>query len=248
MKTPLFFLALLTLLTGALFAQEVEKLSEPQTLLFIRTVPEGARVLIDGKGVGATDDLFPIEPGVRRIVIELDGHTPQAKELTIRAGQITRLVLELKQSQSPTDATMGSDTNAVATVLKATINDVDDGQGREAIDLDRARQFNLPDMNGWSHKQRQEWVVDNKIDFLAENVRNRWGLVTTDLTLKPLANSKWDAITAAELDKVLSTKAPTPDGDREILERDGFRFYLLTRIIRESGGQYVKPLRDLLRL
>ena len=58
---------------------------------------------IDGKQAGTTDDLFCVEPGVRRIVIELDGCTPQSKELTVRAGQITRLVLQLKKSPGAID-------------------------------------------------------------------------------------------------------------------------------------------------
>ncbi len=227
MKTPLFFLALLTLLAGALFAQEVEKLSEPKTLLFIRTVPEGASVLIDGKKVGATDDLFRVEPGVRRIVIELDGHTPQSKELTIRAGRITRLVLQLKQSQSPTGAAVSKTTDAVAPALKAVINDADSMQGREAIDLDHAQLFNLPDANGWSRQQADDWLADNNIDLVAEYENNLWTLITRGMALNPIGNDRWDTMTATELDKVLSGEVPSAKLDIKVREQRSSRFHTL---------------------
>ena len=55
------------------------------TYLFVRTKPDGAKVLIDGKQVGVSDDLFPVDPGVRRIIVELEGHDPNGREVTIRA-------------------------------------------------------------------------------------------------------------------------------------------------------------------
>ena len=88
MTTAILLLALL----GA-----VESTEERDTLLYVATSPPGAEVLVDGKRVGTTDGLFPIEPGVRRIIVELDGHDQQGKDVTIRAGDITRLKLRLKR-------------------------------------------------------------------------------------------------------------------------------------------------------
>jgi len=70
------------------------------TFLFIRTKPDGAKVLIDGKQVGLSDDLFPVDPGVRRIVVELEGHDPGGREVTIRAGRIERGKLLLTKRPS----------------------------------------------------------------------------------------------------------------------------------------------------
>jgi len=76
---------------------DVEAKTKRDTLLYVATSPSGAKVLVDGKPIGTTDGLFPIEPGVRRIIVELRGHDQQGKEVTIRAGDITRLKLRLKR-------------------------------------------------------------------------------------------------------------------------------------------------------
>ena len=104
MSTTLLSLALLSVL-----APPVEVSEKPETLLFVRTTPAGAKVFLDGKPLGTTDDLFSVKPGVRRIVIELEGHDPQSKEVTIRAGEITRLVLEFKKALQEAGDRTGSD-------------------------------------------------------------------------------------------------------------------------------------------
>jgi len=76
---------------------DVEAKTKRDTLLYVATSPSGAKVLVDGKPVGTTDGLFPIDPGVRRIIVELEGHDQQGKDVTIRAGDITRLKLRLKR-------------------------------------------------------------------------------------------------------------------------------------------------------
>jgi type II secretion system protein G len=73
---------------------------ERGTFLFIRTKPGGAKVLIDGKYVGLSDDLFPVDPGVRRIVVELEGHDPNGREVTVRTGTIERVKLLLTKRSS----------------------------------------------------------------------------------------------------------------------------------------------------
>jgi len=87
----------LSLALLGLLGAPVETQATAETLLYVRTSPPGAKLLLDGKPLGTSDDLFAVEPGVRRIVIELEGHGPQAKELTIRAGEVTRIELELKK-------------------------------------------------------------------------------------------------------------------------------------------------------
>jgi len=68
---------------------------ERGTFLFIRTKPDGARVLIDGKQVGLSDDLFAVDPGVRRIIVELEGHDRNGRDVTVRVGRIERVKLDL---------------------------------------------------------------------------------------------------------------------------------------------------------
>ena len=84
-------------------AAEPPKTGEKRdTLLYVRTVPPGAKVLLDGKELGTSDDLFSVGPGVGRIVIELEGYQPGDKQVTIKANAVTRLELTLKrQAEAP---------------------------------------------------------------------------------------------------------------------------------------------------
>jgi hypothetical protein len=67
------------------------------TLLYVRTVPSGAKVLLNGEKLGTSDDIFSVGPGVGRIVIELEGYQSDPKEVTIKANAVTRLELILKR-------------------------------------------------------------------------------------------------------------------------------------------------------
>ena len=113
--------------------------------------------------------------------------------------------------------------------FEAIINDLDEGEGDEAINLDGSQQFDLPDMNGWSHQQRQDWIVDNRIDLLADYANNRWALATVNVKLKAIPAGKWDTVASAELGRVLSGTIPSADSDIEVLERGGFRYHILNR-------------------
>jgi len=75
---------------------------EPPTELYVRTIPDGAKVFLDGKEVGVTPGLFKVEPGAAKLVVKLKGHDPIEKEVEIHASRITRIELELKkQSINP---------------------------------------------------------------------------------------------------------------------------------------------------
>jgi type II secretion system protein G len=96
------------LCTLALFcatADQVETSRTADTLLYIRTVPSGAQILLDGKPLGSSDGLFPVEPGTYRIVVDLEGHEPQSQQISVRDGKITRIELELNQVPSVTSWT-----------------------------------------------------------------------------------------------------------------------------------------------
>jgi tetratricopeptide (TPR) repeat protein len=75
------------------------------TLLYVRTVPPGAKVLLDGKELGKSDDLFSVEPGVGKIVVELDGYKPDSKQVTIRGEAVTRIELALKPQGQAAEGT-----------------------------------------------------------------------------------------------------------------------------------------------
>jgi hypothetical protein len=88
-------------------APGVEKKAKPDTLLFVRTTPAGAEVRLDGKPLGTSNDLFPVGPGTYRIVVDLRGHQPYERLITICHGKITRIELTLEEKQ-PAGAASGT--------------------------------------------------------------------------------------------------------------------------------------------
>ncbi len=103
---------LLSILLLGVSGQHVEAAEDAETFLYVSTTPAGAEVLVDGKRLGASPDIFRVEPGVRRIVVELDGHDPQGRELAIRAKEITRVVFDLKRATGGTGGPSPDDLNA----------------------------------------------------------------------------------------------------------------------------------------
>lgn len=85
--------------------QKVANQNEPQTLLFVRTAPAGASIRLEGKELGKSDGIFPVDPGTYKIVIDLTGHEPNQQQITIREGRITRIELTLnKEGTAAADA------------------------------------------------------------------------------------------------------------------------------------------------
>jgi hypothetical protein len=74
-----------------------EALASPPTRLYVRTVPPGAKVTLDGKSLGKSDALFPVMPGTQTVQVELAGYLPEERRVEIRAEEITRVELELKR-------------------------------------------------------------------------------------------------------------------------------------------------------
>ena len=92
---------------GLLIAAEPVKTGEKRdTLLYVRTDPPGAKVLINGKEVGTSDGLFKVEPGEGTILVELEGREPDERQVIVRANAITRveLSLEPKADVEPQDS------------------------------------------------------------------------------------------------------------------------------------------------
>ena len=85
-----------SLALSCLLAPPVEKSDDATTHLYVRTSPAGAEIVLDGKSIGKSPGLFPVESGARRLVIELDGHVAEDQKITIRDGRVTRIELTLK--------------------------------------------------------------------------------------------------------------------------------------------------------
>ena len=56
-------------------------------------------MFLDGKELGTSDGEFPVGPGVGRVVVKLDGHQSETKEVTIEANRVTRIELALKPAK-----------------------------------------------------------------------------------------------------------------------------------------------------
>ena len=70
--------------------------SKRDTLLYVRTDPPGAKVLLNGEELGITNGLFRVKPGSGTIFIELEGRKPGQRPVIIRANAVTRVELSLQ--------------------------------------------------------------------------------------------------------------------------------------------------------
>ena len=93
-------LLILSALAGGMIAL-ADAAKDPPTELYVRTVPAGATVSVDGKRVGTSDNLFEVQPGPRKIDVALDGFEPGHKEVTVPSAQIKRVMFELKKQANP---------------------------------------------------------------------------------------------------------------------------------------------------
>ena len=156
----------------------------------------------------------------------------QSKGETMHATLLPLALLCLAAAEKPTEKAVRAKPKPIpakGATFEAIIGDLDEGEGDEAINLDGPQQFSLPDMDGWSHQQRQDWIVANKIDLLADYAKSRWALATVDVTLKVIPASKWGTVASAELDRVLSKTTPSAQDDVEVLERGGVCYHILKR-------------------
>jgi hypothetical protein len=67
------------------------------TRLFVRTIPKGASIYLDGKELPAkTDGLLLIREGVHRVTLDLEGYDVVDLEIPVRKGRITRIEKQLQ--------------------------------------------------------------------------------------------------------------------------------------------------------
>jgi hypothetical protein len=74
-----------------------EPSASPPTRLYVRTVPPGAKVALEGKVLGKSDAIFFVAPGTQTVLVELDGYLSGERRVEIRAEEVTRLELQLKR-------------------------------------------------------------------------------------------------------------------------------------------------------
>jgi len=109
---------LLSSVVFGIVAVSVRSSENPPTQLYVRTIPAGAQVLLNGKPLGNSNGLYAVKPGDYRIVIDLEEYEPHEQQITIRNGRITRIELAFKKppqtAQPPSSATDTDHASAVS--------------------------------------------------------------------------------------------------------------------------------------
>lgn len=88
-------------------APAVTTSATPTTRLYVKTVPPGAQVTLDGKLLGPSDGLFIVPPGVSSVKVEFTGQEPRLQQVEIVAGRITRLELDFAEPEAARPASGG---------------------------------------------------------------------------------------------------------------------------------------------
>jgi len=95
-------------------------------------------------------------------------------------------------------------------VHEVTLNDIDEGRGADALDLDSGRLLDVPkDIHRRPDPERTQWVTDRGVDLVVDKAGpgRLWGLVTTAgnaLELAPLNTLDWDVVTERSLSNALA--------------------------------------------
>jgi hypothetical protein len=108
------------------------------------------------------------------------------------------------------------------TVVELVVNDLDEGQGNEALHLRTGTLSSVPADAQKDRKMLDAWFKTNRMDLLADYARNRWALFSIGLTLADFPAARWDEATPADLTPALASGTTL-----ERLERSGQVFYLL---------------------
>lgn len=87
---------------------QVETSADAKTRLYVKTLPPGAQVTLDGKPLGASDGLFLVPAGTAKVTVQFDGAEQQVRQVEIAAGRITRV--EIAAAAPAASAAAATDT------------------------------------------------------------------------------------------------------------------------------------------
>jgi len=76
-------------------APQIHTSETASTRLYVRTVPPGATIVLDGQVLGTSDGLFLVPEGTRRVRIDLEGFRSVVREVQVRGQSITRVEVVL---------------------------------------------------------------------------------------------------------------------------------------------------------
>lgn len=92
--------AMLLLALALTAGPEVETSPVRSTRLYVRTLPPGAEVQVDGHALGRSDGLFLVPPGTHKLTAELSGFAGQLRQVEILDGRITRVEITFEPPAS----------------------------------------------------------------------------------------------------------------------------------------------------
>jgi hypothetical protein len=79
----------------ALGAPDVQAAPQSTTQLYVKTIPPGAAVTVDGKPLGRSDKLFDMDAGAHKLALQLEGYDSVERSIDVHQGEITRVAVEL---------------------------------------------------------------------------------------------------------------------------------------------------------
>lgn len=125
-------------------APEVQTTPEPATQLYVKTVPPGATIIVDGKTLGKSNGLFEMAPGSHKLTLEMENSGPEQRSIEVRQGEITRVEVMLKpRSEVSGTLTPNPASQANGQVVLSYVGDSNDDM-RSFADSGHAVAFQRP--------------------------------------------------------------------------------------------------------
>jgi hypothetical protein len=162
-------MALLALTLLCAGADPAETTKKPETMLYVRTMPSGAEIRLDGKSLGTSDGLFPVKAGNYKIVLDLAGFQPEEQQITVRDGRITRIELTLRSRGKVAESPEGQSGPSAATPGPNVIEGVGWGGFRVGATREElVKAYGSPDPNPgnpwvrWTSRYHVDCLFDHR--------------------------------------------------------------------------------------
>ncbi len=111
--------------------QDIKAAATATTQLYVRTIPSGAKVLVDGLPPAESDCLLELE-GAKKVTVhvEMEGFQGEVRKLTLETGKIARIEIHLTRLPEPAEA------DALAPLPRETIEQPDSRSPWQTLGLE----------------------------------------------------------------------------------------------------------------
>ncbi len=189
---------ILNLVLACILAPPVKTSEEATTHLYIRTTPPGARISLGGEKLGKSPGVFPVAPGVQRIVIELDGHDAAAQELSIEAGRVTRLEVNLRRGNKLPAAEADIDVEPSFGSVNEQVLHLPKKRMAKLLDLDAGEWASISNF-GTDDRDTHRRVRQMGVDISGGVEHGIPALLFFDASIVEIPSSQWDTVTPEEI-------------------------------------------------